>query len=134
MGACSVWYPVYRSWNTQNSEVHTSSVVRYPDNFFTIGSSAHVFVCASHTTPRLKIRAFRMYFLCSMQTGQPISFFPIAVLCKGTEKKVGTTELQRTVSSEVIANVGRRYIHCDELILQFWFGDDIHLYCIKKLP
>lgn len=58
----------------------TSRVVRYPDSFLTIGSRLQVLVRASQTRPRLNRRAFRLYFLCSMHTGQPINFFPIAVL------------------------------------------------------
>lgn len=58
----------------------TSRVVRYPDSFLTIGSRAHVLVWASQTRPRLKRRAFRLYFLCSMHTGHPINFLSIAVL------------------------------------------------------
>lgn len=60
----------------------TSRVVRYPESFLTIGSRAQVLACASQTKPRLNKRAFRLYFLCSMHTGHPINFFPIAVLHK----------------------------------------------------
>lgn len=65
----------------------TSRVVRYPDSFLTIGSRAQVLVWASQTRPRLNRRAFRLYFLCSMHTGHPINFFPIAVL-----KKIKSTQ------------------------------------------
>lgn len=58
----------------------TSRVVRYPDSFLTIGSRAHVLVWASQTRPRLNKRAFLLYFLCSMHTGHPINFLPMAVL------------------------------------------------------
>lgn len=60
----------------------TSKVVRYPDSFLTIGSRAQVLAWASQTKPRLNRRAFRLYFLCSMHTGHPINFLPIAVLKK----------------------------------------------------
>lgn len=26
------------------------------------------------------------------------------------------------------------YIHSYEFVLQFWFGNDVHLYCVKELP
>lgn len=48
-----------------------------------MGSRAQVLAWASHTKPRLKSRALRLYFLCSMHTGQPISFFSMAVLDEG---------------------------------------------------
>lgn len=64
----------------ENALFSTSRVVRYPDSFLTIGSRAHVLVWASQTRPRLNRRALRLYFLCSMHTGHPINFLPMAVL------------------------------------------------------
>lgn len=53
-----------------------------------MGSRAQVLAWASHTKPRLKSKALRLYFLCSMHTGQPISFFSMAVLDGGQSERV----------------------------------------------
>lgn len=77
------------AWQVQveKASFTTSRVVRYPESFLTIGSRAQVLACASQTKPRLNRRAFRLYFLCSMHTGHPINFFPIAVLHKNKRKQ-----------------------------------------------
>lgn len=89
---------------------------------------------ASHTKPRLKRRALRLYFLCSMHTGQPISFFSMAVLDNWNRVRPPSLSLPPPGTTPAAHRSPRaRASHSDKLVLQLWLGDDVHLDCVKQL-